>query len=43
MNRWKPIYTKLKNLSEKWKKPLILSEVGYCSGDCRRGNVAVSA
>jgi len=30
--KWKPVVEQLKNLSEKWKKPVIITELGYCSG-----------
>jgi len=31
---WKPVIERLQNLSEYWGKPVILTEIGYCSGDC---------
>jgi hypothetical protein len=27
----------LANITTKWKKPLIFTEIGYCSGDCPNG------
>eukprot|EP01027_Heterolobosea_sp_BB2_P015665 GEZU01022415.1.p1 GENE.GEZU01022415.1~~GEZU01022415.1.p1 ORF type:complete len:309 (+),score=64.90 GEZU01022415.1:135-929(+) len=36
---WQPIVERLQNLSLTFNRPVILTEVGYCSGSCQRGTV----
>eukprot|EP01091_Cochliopodium_minus_P018588 TRINITY_DN7578_c0_g1_i1.p1 TRINITY_DN7578_c0_g1~~TRINITY_DN7578_c0_g1_i1.p1 ORF type:complete len:389 (-),score=61.98 TRINITY_DN7578_c0_g1_i1:44-1087(-) len=35
---WKPIIERLYNLSVFWNRKVLLTEIGYCSGDCTRGH-----
>jgi len=35
---WQPTVDILHNLSKKFNKPVSLTELGYCTGDCKRGN-----
>eukprot|EP01017_Pseudomicrothorax_dubius_P005790 TRINITY_DN1153_c0_g1_i4.p1 TRINITY_DN1153_c0_g1~~TRINITY_DN1153_c0_g1_i4.p1 ORF type:complete len:381 (+),score=81.58 TRINITY_DN1153_c0_g1_i4:65-1207(+) len=38
LKAWEPNVKILANLSAKWGKPVTFTEIGYCSGDCKRGN-----
>jgi hypothetical protein len=33
---WQPIIDRLHNLSTYWDRPVVLTEIGYCSGGCVR-------
>ena len=40
---WQPIVQKLANLSTFWQKPVLFTEIGYCSTDCKRSPVPATA
>ncbi len=43
VDAWQPIVAKLANLSSFWQRPVLFTEIGYCSTDCKRSAVPVTA
>jgi hypothetical protein len=42
LEAWRPIVDRFRNLSRYWNKPVELSEIGYCSGQCARNYTPVA-
>ncbi|KAL0484911.1 beta-galactosidase [Acrasis kona] len=40
MKLYEPVVERIKFLHEKFKKPCIFTEIGFCSGDCKRGSTS---
>ncbi|KAL4493098.1 hypothetical protein ABPG72_003183 [Tetrahymena utriculariae] len=41
VDAWQPVLARFKNLTEFFNRPIMVSEIGYCSGQCKRDYIPI--